>query len=155
MSLIVSGSLDYFMPKASTQTVLNQEQWFCEAVLWTDKWLTRGGMAAKTECQLLCICAVKFQDMLVQQRASAFSLLREYASMFVEILNEKLQASENVSDCDDVDMSAALMGHVRNITRQVILSAHTQTFKDTSQSLFASLGGFKRNSVAFVTGQSG
>merc|ERR1719240_1429532 len=80
---------------------MEDHDWFCEGVLWTDSWTTRGCMVAKTECELMAIMGEKFREVVTRNHTATFRLLCEYAALYVEHVNDRFVSEAGpISDCD-------------------------------------------------------
>lgn len=82
---------------------LGPGQWACESVLWTD-WVYRGVLQATTDCQLLELDAIKFQD-ITKNFFSADNDISpaKYAVWYVDELNDL-----DIEDLSDLDLGFGL-----------------------------------------------
>jgi hypothetical protein len=80
--------------------------WCCEAVLWT-KCIHRGSMRAKVECEVICLSAQMFQD-IVAHEAIDPQLPRNYGHAFVQALTMLVVDDEGTLS----DLQADLMDDI-------------------------------------------
>jgi len=95
MYFITGGNLQYTPSNkvAGRDPVVSLEQnnFFCEAVLWTDRWLSCGIMRAETECELVGLDGQKFREVMTQYHTANMMLPKDYGAAFVQGLNESLK----------------------------------------------------------------
>jgi CRP-like cAMP-binding protein len=100
MYLITSGCLKYVTGLMAKRQNVESGEWFCEAVLWTDTWVTCGRMTAKTECEMIALDAHIFREVVTRHHTSGIKMPRDYAASFIEAMNERVQSREvPLTDC--------------------------------------------------------
>mmetsp|Transcript_53286 Transcript_53286/g.84570 ORF Transcript_53286/g.84570 Transcript_53286/m.84570 type:complete len:194 (+) Transcript_53286:2-583(+) len=96
MYFLTTGLLNYDPQRKGCVAVpVYKGLWCCEAVLWT-RWVHRGSMKAKLECELIGLVASKFQD-IVSQECVDWQLPRSYAKAFVQALRYQQEVDGNNS----------------------------------------------------------
>lgn len=96
-----------------------ENNFFCEAVLWTDRWLSCGTMRAETECELVGLNGPKFREVMTQYHTANMLLPKDYAEAFVQSLNWSLKG-EGMNALSDVQTHLVLTPEV-----QVVLSKYS------------------------------
>lgn len=85
-----AGAMIYQLARPSgrlhTSDFMDDEEWLCEAPLWT-VWAHVGDAHAVKECQMVCVRAEEFGAALQMER-TLWTLAQKYASLFVAELND-------------------------------------------------------------------
>merc|ERR1712125_45128 len=98
MYFVVDGHLHFLHGKCPA--FLHPGDWACEASLWTD-WLHCGELSAQTECTIVLLDAVQFQDTASCHPLEKV-LAHDYAKCFVDALNHVFhEDTELLTDLDD------------------------------------------------------
>jgi len=99
MYFLYAGKLKYDRTAESHRTV-HKGEWACEAVLWT-QWMHYGLMRTKTECTLVVLEALIFQN-ICQQYTSQMDYARSYGKAFVQHINGAEEVE--LTDLEDPEM---------------------------------------------------
>jgi len=90
MHMLQSGELGYHhfiegqININEPSEVLREQDWVCEAALWTE-WQTLGTLMAMTQCKMICLHGERFTDVM-QENLVVWKLCSEYAREFVSWL---------------------------------------------------------------------
>jgi len=103
MYFIEGGHLEYSRRGEEEEVV--SPTWFSESVLWTP-WLFVGRMEALTPCELVCVVAENFRDVM-SMYPDTFRLVKRYAGSYVARLNATKE-SELTDLCTDFTTTAGL-----------------------------------------------
>lgn len=119
MYFVYTGSLSYTqssrVPETAKRTKLVCDEWFCEAALWTERWLTCGTVSADTDSELVGIIGEQLLNSLSKHHTN-MHFTREYANAFVKGINSLLEEGgiEAITDVtaqfDEVDGCLASYG---------------------------------------------
>jgi hypothetical protein len=101
MHVISVGRLSY--TKKDETVLVQRGDWFSEQNLWVEGWLSRGGLVALDDCQIVTLKADAIQE-AVQENECLWAIMTSYALKFFEWLME---------DPDDTDHFSAESGQLR------------------------------------------
>eukprot|EP00929_Paragymnodinium_shiwhaense_P024560 TRINITY_DN1506_c1_g2_i5.p1 TRINITY_DN1506_c1_g2~~TRINITY_DN1506_c1_g2_i5.p1 ORF type:complete len:1166 (-),score=265.66 TRINITY_DN1506_c1_g2_i5:49-3546(-) len=90
---VVNGELMYIWAGDPSMRAVGCKNWISEAVLWVHSWIHMGTLRAETNCRLMTINALKFQEIL-----GTFPSMEpvKYANRFTQFVND--QAPNERSD---------------------------------------------------------
>mmetsp|Transcript_113051 Transcript_113051/g.292319 ORF Transcript_113051/g.292319 Transcript_113051/m.292319 type:complete len:789 (+) Transcript_113051:134-2500(+) len=105
MFFIVSGQMRYKTHRLE-DTIVDAGAWACEAALWT-KWVHMGDLEAMTECHVLALDALLFQQ-VSDNFQSYMAPVAAYAAKFVVHLNTTKAATGDLHD-DSIDVDPRIL----------------------------------------------
>ncbi|CAJ1357918.1 unnamed protein product [Effrenium voratum] len=104
MYFLFSGSVDYLHHETKNFEHLNDNEWFCEVVLWTP-WMHQGRVRAKIETEFMELNNEKFRE-VVSEYPKHLSFMRIYGLSFLHQMQELY--IENERHLTDLDMQIAV-----------------------------------------------